>query len=61
MERRHINNLKYFAEEVRIFVEQAQTPPTSNARMFRALETFCRERLSRHFFVAACVVHSRQP
>ena len=49
MELRHINNLRRFADEVRTSVEQ--NPPTPNDRMFRALEAFGRERLSRHFFM----------
>ena len=52
MEQRHIiNNLKRFAEEVRISVEQVQPPPAPNATMFRALEAFGRERLSTHYFM----------
>ena len=51
MEQRHINNLRRFADEVRISVEQAQPPPAPNATMLKALEAFGRERLSRHFFM----------
>ena len=51
MKQRHINNLRRFADEVRISVEQTRPPPAPNATIFRALEAFGRERLSRHFFM----------
>ena len=50
MEQKFVNNLKSFAEEVRVSVEQDQ-PPAPNARMLEALEAFGRERLSRHYFM----------
>ena len=37
MERRHINNLKRFADEVRISVGQTQPPPAPNKSMMDAL------------------------
>ena len=51
MERRHINNLKRFADEVRISVGQTQPPPAPNKSMMDALEAFGRERLSKHYFM----------
>ena len=51
MELRHINNLRRFADEVRISVEQTQPPPVSNQKTMNALEAFGRERLSTHYFM----------
>ena len=50
MEKPHINNLKRFTDHVRTSVEQ-KTPLAPEARMFRALEAFGRERLSKHYFM----------
>ena len=51
MKSRDIDNLRRFANEVRISVEQTRPPPTPNKPMTDALEAFGRERLSKHYFM----------